>query len=55
MRSFDLVARLGGDEFVVLCEDVPSAFVALGIAERIQEALDVDFEVAGTPWVSAPA
>ena len=37
VRPFDLVARLYGDEFVVLCEDVASEFVALRIAERIQE------------------
>jgi diguanylate cyclase (GGDEF)-like protein len=39
VRPHDTVARLGGDEFTVLCEDLDNDGDALGIAERISEAL----------------
>jgi diguanylate cyclase (GGDEF)-like protein len=35
----DTVARLGGDEFTILLEDLPDPSAALGVAERIAEAL----------------
>jgi diguanylate cyclase (GGDEF)-like protein len=47
VRPGDLVARLGGDEFTVLCEGVSGEREALVIAERLREALDEPFEIAG--------
>ncbi len=43
----DTLARLGGDEFTVLLEDVTSASDAIAVAERIAEALQTPFDVAG--------
>jgi diguanylate cyclase (GGDEF)-like protein/PAS domain S-box-containing protein len=39
MRDSDTVARLGGDEFVILAEDVTSEGEAMGLGERVLEAL----------------
>ena len=39
VRPHDTVARLGGDEFTVLCEHLDGDGDALGIADRITEAL----------------
>jgi diguanylate cyclase (GGDEF)-like protein/PAS domain S-box-containing protein len=39
VRPGDLVCRLGGDEFAVLAHRVPSAEVAVALAERVGEAL----------------
>jgi len=39
VRPHDTVARLGGDEFTVLCEQLDGDGDALGIADRITEAL----------------
>ncbi|HEV2290534.1 MAG TPA: EAL domain-containing protein [Gemmatimonadales bacterium] len=47
VRPGDTVARLGGDEFVVLLDEVPSVEEAEEIAGRIQESLDVPFQLAG--------
>ncbi|HSC59044.1 MAG TPA: EAL domain-containing protein [Gemmatimonadales bacterium] len=47
VRPGDTVARLGGDEFVVLLDEVPSVEEAEEIADRIQESLDVPFQLAG--------
>jgi diguanylate cyclase (GGDEF)-like protein len=41
-----LVARLGGDEFVVLCRGLDRVAL-IGIAERIRQAIDTPFEIAG--------
>ncbi|HEY6429934.1 MAG TPA: EAL domain-containing protein, partial [Acidimicrobiales bacterium] len=44
----DLVARLGGDEFAVLIEDrSPGGQVASVVAQRVIDALQEPFEVAG--------
>jgi diguanylate cyclase (GGDEF)-like protein len=48
VRPFDTVARLSGDEFAVLCEDVPGAAEAVALAERVQSAMSVPFELGGT-------
>jgi len=57
-READLIARPGADEFLMLLADLdrtsavagadPAMFVAESVAARIQDALRVPFEVAGT-------
>ena len=57
-READLIARPGADEFLMLLADLertsavtgadPALFVAESVAARIQDALRVPFEVAGT-------
>jgi diguanylate cyclase (GGDEF)-like protein/PAS domain S-box-containing protein len=39
MRENDLVGRTGGDEFLVICPDVGGVERAVGLAERLAEAL----------------
>ena len=39
VRPEDTVARLGGDEFTILLEDIVDVRYAIGVAERIEEAL----------------
>jgi predicted signal transduction protein with EAL and GGDEF domain len=46
-RASDAVARIGGDEFVVLLRTVENRQDALRVAEKIREALDQPFELAG--------
>jgi diguanylate cyclase (GGDEF)-like protein/PAS domain S-box-containing protein len=41
------LARLGGDEFTVLLDDIDDASDAVRIAERLREALQRPFDVAG--------
>jgi diguanylate cyclase (GGDEF)-like protein len=48
VRETDTVARLGGDEFAVVCED-SSRHDAELVAQRIQEALRVPFDLDGDP------
>ncbi|KMO70039.1 Cyclic di-GMP phosphodiesterase Gmr [Mycolicibacterium chlorophenolicum] len=45
IRPQDFAARMGGDEFVVLCLRLPDHRTAVGIAERIVEALATPFTV----------
>lgn len=45
IRPQDFAARMGGDEFVVLCLRLPDHETAVGIAERIVEALSTPFAV----------
>ena len=57
-READLIARPGADEFLMLLADMertsavagadPALFVAESVAARIQDALRLPFEVAGT-------
>lgn len=42
-----MTARLGGDEFVVVLEELRCASDAVAIAERIQAALSVPYEIKG--------
>jgi diguanylate cyclase (GGDEF)-like protein/PAS domain S-box-containing protein len=47
-RREDDVGRLGGDEFIMLLRDVPSAEVAMQVANRICASLSAPSEISGT-------
>src|SRR4051794_26490572 len=47
LRAGDTAARLSGDEFAVLCEDVAGERHAVGVAERVAEALRAPFRLGG--------
>jgi diguanylate cyclase (GGDEF)-like protein len=47
LRPGDTLARLSGDEFVVLCEDLDDVSQVNPIADRIDLALTVPFDLAG--------
>jgi diguanylate cyclase (GGDEF)-like protein len=47
LRPGDVAARLGGDEFAILLDDGPELHHAVGVANRIIEALRVAFPVEG--------
>ena len=47
LRSGDTIARLGGDEFVFLLEDIKDINDATNVADRIQEALTLPFNLEG--------
>lgn len=47
LRHSDTVARFGGDEFVILLEQVDSDSTALQLAEKIRQALNQPFALAG--------
>ncbi len=47
LRPGDTVARLGGDEFTVLLEDLTSVTEAIDVAERLQKALALPFNLTG--------
>ncbi len=50
LRPGDTVARFGGDEFAVLLDGLSEVGGAALIAERIQAALRVPFELDGREW-----
>jgi diguanylate cyclase (GGDEF)-like protein/PAS domain S-box-containing protein len=45
IRPTDTVARLGGDEFTVVCEQISGEDEAIGIAERLADALSEPFVI----------
>jgi diguanylate cyclase (GGDEF)-like protein len=47
IRDQDVAARLGGDEFAILIEDRPDMSRAMGVANRINEALVISFPIQG--------
>jgi len=46
-RPADTVARFGGDEFVIIVEDITDVRSATAVAERVQEALRLPFDLEG--------
>jgi diguanylate cyclase (GGDEF)-like protein/PAS domain S-box-containing protein len=49
VRDEDTVARLGGDEYAVLIERLESSVDPVLVAQRIHNALERPFEIAGQP------
>jgi diguanylate cyclase (GGDEF)-like protein/PAS domain S-box-containing protein len=49
VRATDSVARIGGDEFVVLLPAILDGAHALGLAEKLLEAVRQPIDLAGTP------
>ena len=47
VRESDTVCRIGGDEFVILLHDVADAKSAFNVAEKIRQALNQPFKLAG--------
>lgn len=47
LRPGDTVARLGGDEFTVLLEDLTNVAEVIEVAERLQKALTLPFNLNG--------
>jgi diguanylate cyclase (GGDEF)-like protein/PAS domain S-box-containing protein len=47
MREGDLAARLAGDEFAILTRHLSDPNAAVGVAERVADALEEPFVVAG--------
>ncbi len=43
LRESDTAARLGGDEFVVLLPDLPNSAAAMIVAEKIRQALALEY------------
>ena len=53
LRPGDTAARLGGDEFAVLVEELGGAEEASRVAERIRQALEPPFVIAGHTLTAA--
>jgi diguanylate cyclase (GGDEF)-like protein/PAS domain S-box-containing protein len=47
LRPGDTVARLGGDEFTILVEDILDVRDAIKVAERVQQELQIPFNLDG--------
>jgi diguanylate cyclase (GGDEF)-like protein/PAS domain S-box-containing protein len=47
LRSTDTVARLGGDEFAILLDEIERVNDAIAVAEHIQQALKLPFNLNG--------
>ncbi|MDT4966749.1 MAG: hypothetical protein QOJ64_1486 [Acidobacteriota bacterium] len=52
LRPGDTVARLGGDEFTVLLEDLTNVAEVIEVAERLQKALALPFNLNGHEVIS---
>ena len=49
LRPGDTLARLAGDEFVIICEDLADPTQAELVAQRLADAFDEPFDIAGRP------
>ncbi|MEA3020088.1 MAG: hypothetical protein QOI47_1612 [Actinomycetota bacterium] len=47
IRPADTLARIGGDEFVVLAEGLEDAGVAVRLAKRVCESMELPFDIGG--------
>ncbi len=50
VRTEEVVARLGGDEFAILLEDLSSPDVAIGVAERVHQAIERPLRIGETSY-----
>jgi diguanylate cyclase (GGDEF)-like protein/PAS domain S-box-containing protein len=50
LRESDTIGRQGGDEFVVLLEDMTETAQAVGVAQKILDAVAESFELAGQDY-----
>ena len=50
LRESDTIARQGGDEFVVLLEEMTETAQAVGVAQKILDAVAESFELAGQDY-----
>jgi diguanylate cyclase (GGDEF)-like protein len=48
VRDYDMLARLGGDEFAIVVADNDGVSAAVGVAERILDAMREPFVLSGT-------
>jgi diguanylate cyclase (GGDEF)-like protein len=55
VRPGDVVSRFGGDEFVALVRDIDGADVAIGIAERLADAVHAPILLEGKEVSVAPS
>ncbi len=55
LRGSDTASRFGGDEFTILIDHVENPGYALGIAERIVQALSEPFHLSGQTLFSSPS
>lgn len=55
LRSSDTVARFGGDEFVILLQQIDNEDLALLLAEKIRQALNLPFNLSGTALQVLPS
>ncbi|MCS4306450.1 diguanylate cyclase (GGDEF)-like protein/PAS domain S-box-containing protein [Rheinheimera pacifica] len=55
LRSSDTVARFGGDEFVILLQQIDNEDLALLLAEKIRQALNLPFNVSGNALQVLPS
>jgi diguanylate cyclase (GGDEF)-like protein/PAS domain S-box-containing protein len=55
VRPPDTVARLGGDEFVVVCNGLGDETDAIGIADRLLEAISMPISLSGRSLVVSPS
>ena len=53
VRTEEVVARLGGDEFAILLEDLAGPDAAIGVAERVHQAIERPLRIGETSYTVA--